>query len=195
MNIRICWSGNPALVLDVAVRSRLISLGKQAETNLNELWRLISPASRDFTSAALLLKEDRAKESGKMDWQLPCDKRTAAILGRDSVWVDLARVKQIKGEEGEYVVVDYESLKALKGGNIRLSNIYHRSELAHAVITDSEGPQHLSRVGSERILFMDNLLDKPDAVFQCAVMPNTPDFITATLEGIAADRSATIGQE
>jgi hypothetical protein len=146
-------------------------------------------------SAARLLKEDRAKESGKMDWQLPCDKRTAAILGRDSVWVDLARVKQIKGEEGEYVVVDYESLKALKGGNIRLSNIYHRSELAHAVITDSEGPQHLSRVGSERILFMDNLLDKPDAVFQCAVMPNTPDFITATLEGIAADRSATIGQE
>jgi hypothetical protein len=146
-------------------------------------------------SAAQLLKEDEARLSRNMDWKLPCDSRTARIFGRDSDLVEVARVKQIKGEEGEYVVVDYDLVKVLKGENIPLNNIYHRSQLADTVTTDHGRAQHLLRVGSERIVFMGTLFDKPDATSQCAVMPNTPDIVTATLEGIAADRSATIGQE
>jgi hypothetical protein len=146
-------------------------------------------------SAAQLLKEDRARLSANMDWKLPCDTRTARILARDSDSVDLARVKQIKGEEGEYVVVDYEAVKVLKGGNIALNNIYQRNELADTVITDNGNQQHLLRARSERIVFLGTLLDKPDATSECAVMPNTPDIFAATVEGIAADRSGTIGQE
>jgi len=147
-------------------------------------------------SAAQLLKEDRARLSANMQWKLPCDTRTARILGRDSSWVDVARVKKIRVQEGEYVVVDYELLKVLKGGeNTQLKKVYHRGELADAVIPDRESAQRLLQVGSERIVFMERLLDKPDALFECAVMPSTPDILTATEEGIAADRSATIGEE
>jgi hypothetical protein len=146
-------------------------------------------------SAARLLKEDRARLSASMDWKLPCDTRAARILGRDSDLVDLARVKRIKGKEGEYVVVDYEPIKVLKGANIRLNNIYHRGELADAVTTSHGSPQRLLQVGAERVVFVSTLLNKPDATSECAVMLNTPEIRTATLEGIAADRSATIGKE
>ena len=109
--------------------------------------------------------------------------------------MDVARVTKIRGKEGEYVVVDYEPVQAIKGENTQLKNVYHRGELADAYIHDKKTAQRLLRVGSERIVFMDRLLDKPDAVFECAVMPGTPDILAATQEGVAADRSATIGQE
>ena len=140
-------------------------------------------------AAAQLLREDRARRSANMQWKLPCDTRTARILGRDSAWVDVARVTKIERKEGEYVVVDYEPLQAIKGENTQLKNVYHRGELADAVIPDKESAQRLLRVGSERIVFMDRLLDKPDAVFECAVMPSTSDILAATREGVAADRS------
>jgi autonomous glycyl radical cofactor GrcA len=109
--------------------------------------------------------------------------------------VDLARVKQIKGKDGEYVVVDYEPIKVLKGGNIQLNNIYHRGELADAVTTNHGSPQHLFQVGAKRVVFFSTLLDKPSATSECAVMPDTPEILAAALEGIADDRSAAIGKE
>jgi autonomous glycyl radical cofactor GrcA len=146
-------------------------------------------------SAAQLLKEDRARFSRNIDWRLPCDTRAARILARDSDLVDLAIVKRIRGEEGEYVIVDYAPLKVLKGRNIQLNNIYHRRELADAVTTNNGGPERTLRIGAERIVFLGTLFDKPDATSQCAVMPDTPEILTAALEGVAADRSAVIGQE
>ncbi|MGO9084324.1 MAG: hypothetical protein ACLQBK_03790 [Candidatus Sulfotelmatobacter sp.] len=146
-------------------------------------------------SAARLLKADDASLSANMGWKLPCDTRAARILGRDSDLVELARVKQIKGKEGEYVIVDYEPIRALKGENIQLNNVYHRSELAEAVTTNHGSSQRLLQVGAKRVVFFSTLLDKPSAMSECAVMPNTTEILTATLEGIAADRSATIGKE
>jgi len=152
-------------------------------------------AEEFLPSAAQLLKADGASLSANMDWKLPCDTRAARILGRDSDLVELARVKQIKGEDGEYVVVDYEPIKVLKGRNIQLNNVYHRSQLADAVTASHGSPQRLLQVGAQRVVFLSTLLDKPGATSECAVMPDTPEILAAALEGIADDRSAAIGQE
>lgn len=40
-------------------------------------------------------------------------------------------------QEGEYVIVDYELVKALKGQNTVLKNIYHRNDRADLVIVNS----------------------------------------------------------
>jgi hypothetical protein len=146
-------------------------------------------------SAAQLLKDDRARLSANMDWKLPCDTRTARILGRDSDLVNLARVKLIGHEEGEYVATDYEPLKVLKGQPTHMDNIYIRKEFREAANGDSGPPQRLLQRGAERIVFLNVELEKPAAWFECALLLNTPENLTATLEGIAADRSDTIGKE
>jgi len=147
-------------------------------------------------SAAQLLKEDRARLSANIQWKLPCDARTARILGRDSDFVNLAKVKRIvPDEEGRYVDADYDTLKVLKGESVQMKNIYHPKELADATIADSELRERLLQVGAERLVFLSKMPDRPTAWTDCALMPDTPENLNAALIGIAADRSATIGQE
>ena len=144
-------------------------------------------------SAAQLLREDRARLSANMKWKLPCDTQTARILGRDSDFVNVAKVKSIQpDEEDRYVDADYDTIKVLKGESLQMKKFYHPREFADAATINSE---RLLRVGGERLVFLSKMLDKPISWSDCAVMPDTPENLAAVLEGIAADRSATIGQE
>jgi hypothetical protein len=128
-----------------------------------------------------------------MKWKLPCDTHTAGILGRDSDFVNVAKVKSIQpDEEDRYVDADYDTIKVLKGESLPMKKVYHPREFADAATINSE---RLLRVGGERLVFLSKMLDKPIAWSDCAVMPDTPENLAAVLEGIAADRSATIGQE
>lgn len=144
-------------------------------------------------SAAQLLQGDQARWS--TDWKLPCDARAARMLGRDSDLVNLVRVKQIRHIEGEYVATDYELIKVLKGPAVQMNNLYTRKELLKTPTVDSGPPQFLLQRGVERILFLSVILEKPITWSDCSLMLDTPDNLAATLEGISADRSDTIGKE
>jgi hypothetical protein len=147
-------------------------------------------------SAAQLLREDRARLSANMQWKLPCNTRTALILGRDSDFVNVAKVKRIvPDQEGRYVDAGYDTLKVLKGESVEMKTIYHPKELADAIIVNSDPRERLLQVGAERLVFLSKMLDRPTAWSDCALMPDTPENLSAVRMGIAADRSATIGQE
>jgi len=158
-------------------------------------FHVCSTAEDLMPSAAQQFKEDRARLSANMNWRMPCDTRTARILGRDSDFVNLVTVKGLKSDENdEYIVADYDPLRALKGERVQMKNIYHQKALAEVETANSGLPQHLLRLGAERIVFLSNILGKPAASSDCAVMADTPENLAAALEGIAADRTAEIDQ-
>jgi len=145
--------------------------------------------------AAQVLRDDAAKRLAEMRGEMPCDTRMARILGRDSDFVNLVRVKHLRNAD-EFVAVDYDVVQRLKGNDVALNNIYHPREYAVATEPSVSGPpQRLFQVGAERIVFLGRVFDRPSVESHCAVMPLTPGTLGATLEGIAADRSGMLGEE
>jgi hypothetical protein len=129
-------------------------------------------------SAAELLFRDEQYVS----WDnIPCDRRMARILGRDSDFVDIVRLTKFGRPDDNFNIADYELLKRLKGKAPQLTGIYRPKELATG-----------RRVGEESILFLNQTLRHAAPDFHCAVMSPTSDILKATLEGIADDRSGDL---
>lgn len=95
--------------------------------------------------AAEVLKGDAAKKLVGMWGKMPCDARMARILGRDSDFVDLVRVSSVEARDDEFVIVDYDLVKTLKGKELMLSKIYHPKQLAVAVDQSNSGPPRRTR--------------------------------------------------
>jgi hypothetical protein len=146
--------------------------------------------------AAKVLKEDAAKNLPHGWAGMPCDVRVAQILGRDSDFVDVVRVNAVKAADNGYVVIDFDVLKTLKGSKSMVTNIFYPKAFATAVAyPDSSPAQRLLEPGSERVIFLSRVLDRPSPESSCALMASTRQTISAAEEGIAADRSAILGDQ
>jgi hypothetical protein len=146
--------------------------------------------------AAEVLKENAAKNLAHGWGEMPCDVRAAQILGRDSDFVDVVRVKSVKTGDDGYVVLDFDVLKPLKGNWSMLSNIHYPKEFATGVRQpDSSPAERLLDPGGERIVFLSKIFDKPSVESKCALVASTQQMLSAAEEGIAADRSAILGDE
>jgi len=146
--------------------------------------------------AAEVLKEDAAKNLVHGWDKMPCDARTAQILGRDGDFVDVVRVKSVKTGDDGYLVTGFDVLKTLKGSKSMLSNIDFPKEFATAIWhPDSSPEQRLLEPRSERIVFLSNILDRPSVESGCVLMASTQPTLSAAEEGIAADRSAILGDK
>jgi hypothetical protein len=144
--------------------------------------------------AAGILKEAAAKNLVHGWGKMPCDVRMAQILGRDSDFVDVVRIKSVKTGDNENLITDFDVLRTLKGTKSMLSNIYYPKDFAAGVWRPDSGPaQRLLEPGSERVVFLSKILDKPSVRSSCALMVSTPQTMSAAEEGIAADRSGILG--
>jgi hypothetical protein len=145
-------------------------------------------------SAGKVLKDDHVRNLAEMWGKMPCDARRARVLGRDSDFVDVVRIRRFRSAHDDLVSVDYDLLKTLKGNRPVLDDIYHRK--ADVVATpNSNSSESLLKVGAERIIFLSEILGRPTDQSNCSVMILTPEILTATLEGITADRSSILGTD
>jgi hypothetical protein len=135
-------------------------------------------------SAAEIRKRDADESAGKQWGKIPCDLRAAEILGRDSDFIDVARIKRVRAGENNQLVVDYDVVRRLKGKEL---SEYHTSYSPNAQ-TNMPPPQ----IGEARLLFMNEVLGKPSEWSNCAVMPSTPENVEAVSKGIASDRSRAL---
>ena len=79
-------------------------------------------------TAAQVLKVDEENRLGEMVGKIPCDTRCARILGRDSDFVEVVRIKRVNRSDGKITIADYELMKALKGKTLNTpSNSLMRS--------------------------------------------------------------------
>jgi hypothetical protein len=146
--------------------------------------------------AAEVLKEDAARNLAHGWGDMPCDVRTAQILGRDSDFVDVVRIKSVKTGDDGYVILDFDVSKPLKGSKSMLNNIYYPKKFATgAWQPDSSPAERLLELGSERIVFLSKILDKPSVKSNCALIASTQQTMRAAEEGIAADHSAILNGE
>lgn len=152
-------------------------------------------------TAAQVLKEDEERKLGEMVGKIPCDTRTARILGRDSDLVEVVRIKKVSrkvSREGEKLtIVDYDLMKVLKGKTLNLRDFYYTKRFVDAVEDANSGylSQRLLQVGTGRIVYFSEILGQPTQWSDCAIMAATPQNLGATIEGVAADRSGVVGRE
>ncbi len=147
-------------------------------------------------TAAQLLKQDEAQRLAGLRGKIPCDKRMARILGRDSDAVGLVRIKKVN-TDGKDRIVDYDLVNVLKGKNLPVSTVYYHPE--QLPDTSEAGSDPLSRpliqVGTERIIFLSEILGQPTPESNCAMMASSIQNLNAALEGIADDRIGHVGEE
>lgn len=146
--------------------------------------------------SAEVLKEDRAKNLQEMWGKLPCDARRARILGRDSDFVEVVRIRRVDTSDDGSVSVKYDLVKILKGNQPTSSDVYNRRELADiAARSDVESSGMILQTGAERIIFLSEILGQPTRQSNCSVMFPSPEILAAALNGIAADRSGVLGRD
>ena len=146
--------------------------------------------------AAEVLNDDRAKNLQEMWGKLPSDARRARILGRDSDFIEVARIGRMDPSDDGSVSVKYDLVKILKGNQTRLSDVFNRRELADiAARSDTESSGMILQIGAERIIFLSEILGQPATQSNCSVMSLSPETLAAALDGIAADRSGTLGRD
>jgi hypothetical protein len=148
-------------------------------------------------TAAQMLKEDYAQKLTDKWGKTPCDTRMAHILGRDSDVIGLVRVKKVD-TDGQDTIVDYNLIKVLKGKSPPLSGVYYYPKHSADAVEESDSG-HLSRplviVGTERIVFLSEILGQPTPESNCGMMPPTTQNLSAASEGIADDRTGTPSEE
>jgi len=148
-------------------------------------------------TAAQVLKQDDAQKLADRWGKTPCDTRMARILGRDSDVVGVVRIKKVD-TDGEDTIVDYNLTKILKGKSQPLSSVYYFPKQS-ADAGEGSDSGHLSRplviVGTERIIFLSEILGQPTAESNCAMMDPSTQNLSAASEGIADDRTGTLGEE
>jgi hypothetical protein len=148
-------------------------------------------------TAAQVLKEDAEKHPGEMVGKIPCDTRTAHILGRDSDFVEVVLIKKLSRNGEKFTIADYDLLRVLKGKTLNLRDMYYTKQFLDAVeeTNSSRLSQRLLQVGTERIVYFNEMLEQPTAWSNCAIMAGTPQNLGATMEGIAEDRFGILGKE
>jgi hypothetical protein len=148
-------------------------------------------------TAAQLLQQDDAQKLTERWGKTPCDTRMARILGRDSDVVGLVRIKKVD-TDGEDMIVDYNLVKVLKGKSPPLMGVYYYPKQSADAVEESDSG-HLSGplviVGTERIIFLSEILGQPTPESNCAMMAPTTQNLSAALEGIADDRTGALGEE
>lgn len=183
-----CTGCSGAITAEFTWQASQQELDKALDFNLSCTTRFWDCKSVEeyLPSAAELLFRDR-KQYAEWD-SIPCDRRMAHILGRDSDFVNIVRLSKLDRPDDNFVVADYELLKPLKGKATQLTGIYHPKELATAAAS-GRLPHRALHVGAENILFLSQMLGRASPEAHCAVMASTGDILNATLEGIADDRS------
>jgi hypothetical protein len=148
-------------------------------------------------TAAKLLKEDEEAKLGEMVGKIPCDTRTARILGRDSDFIQVVRIKKVSTNDEKLSIADYDLVKALKGKTLNLKDLYYTKQFVDALEAANSGhlSQRLLQIGTDRIVYFNEILEQPTAWSDCAIMAATPQNLGATVEGIAEDRSGVLGRE
>jgi hypothetical protein len=128
--------------------------------------------------------------------KMPCDARRARILGRDSDFVEVVRLRQVEAGDDGSVSVKYDLVKILKGNQPTLSDLYDRRELADiAARSNAEHSGNILQLGAERIIFLSEIIGQPARQSHCSVMTFSPETLAAALDGIAADRSGIVGRD
>lgn len=141
-----------------------------------------------FPGAAEIQNADAANHVSEMWGRVPCDARMARILGRDSDFVNIVRAKNVRFvSDDEFVEVDYEVIKPIKGPVQNLHNIYQDKTLMTDESRHSESSHATLQAGSQRILFLNRVLGKPSVETNCAVMQATRENIEAMQRGVADD--------
>jgi hypothetical protein len=191
-----CTGCSGAITADFTSQASHEEFERALEFNLSCITRFhVCRTIEEFLpSAAQLLQEDRSRLAADRNWKVPCDSRTAWILGRDSDFVNLASIREITPDEQDHflsISVEYTKVRALKGASMQLNDIHYPKRLVENLISDTNA----SKPRAEWIVFLSKILDKPAAWSECSVISNTPENLSAVLEGIAADRTATIGKE
>jgi hypothetical protein len=148
-------------------------------------------------TAAQVLKEDEEKKLGEMVGKIPCDTRTASILGRDSDFIQVVRIKKVSTNDEKLTIADYDLVKVLKGKTLNLRDLYYTKQFVDAVEAANSGhlSQRLLQIGTERIVYFNEILKQPTPWSDCAMMAATPQNLSATIEGIAEDRSGVLARE
>ncbi len=148
-------------------------------------------------TAAQVLKVDEENRLGEMVGKIPCDTRCARILGRDSDFVEVVRIKRVNRSDGKITIADYELMKALKGKTLNLRDLYYTKQFVDEVEVANTGyiSQPLLQIGGERIVYFSEILQHPTAWSDCAIMAATQQNLDATMGGVAEDRSGVLGQE
>jgi hypothetical protein len=148
-------------------------------------------------TAAQVLKEDEEKKLGEMVGKIPCDTRTARILGRDSDFVEVVRIKKVNRNGEKLTIADYDLVKALKGKTLNLRELYYTKQFVDAVENANSGhlSERLLHIGADRVLYFNEILAQPTPWSDCAIMAATPQNLGATAEGVAEDRSEVLGKD
>lgn len=147
-----------------------------------------------FPTAAQVLKQD-AEQFASVGGKIPCDIRTARILGRNSDGVGVVRVNRVE-TDGVDTIVDYDLVRILKGKSLPLSGASYDPE--QFAIEDSSSRHSLRpivQVGTERVIFLSGGFGHQTPEPNCAVMAPTTEIMSATFEGIADERTSVLGQE
>ena len=126
-------------------------------------------------TAAQVLKVDEENRLGEMVGKIPCDTRCARILGRDSDFVEVVRIKRVNRSDGKITIADYELMKALKGKTLNLRDLYYTKQFVDEVEVANTGyiSQPLLQIGGERIVYFSEILQHPTAWSDCAIMAAT----------------------
>ena len=75
--------------------------------------------------------------------KIPCDTRTASILGRDSDFIQVVRIKKVSTNEEKLTIADYDLVKVLKGKTLNLRDLYYTKQFVDAV--EAANSDHLSQ--------------------------------------------------
>ncbi len=150
-----------------------------------------------FPTAAQVLKEDEEKKLGEMVGKIPCDTRTARILGRDSDFIQVVRIKKVSTHDEKVTIADYDLVEALKGKTLNLRDLHYTKQFVDAVEAANSGhlSQRLLQIGTNRIVYFNEILEQPTPWSDCAIMAATPENVGATVEGVTEDRSGVLGRE
>lgn len=179
-----CTGCSGAITAEFTWQASQQELDKAMDFNLSCITRFRDCTSVEqfLPSAAELLSRD---EKPYVSWdRIPCDSKMARILGRDSDFVEIAQLTKLgQPDEDNFVLADYKLARPLKGKAPQLKGIYLRS----ADLADRS-----RQVGTQSILFLNQLLHHPTQDSHCGVMSAEPDILKAALEGIADDRSGGI---
>ncbi|MDP9159623.1 MAG: hypothetical protein M3O09_05265 [Acidobacteriota bacterium] len=144
--------------------------------------------------AAEVLNDDHGRNLAEMWGKMPCDARRARLLGRDSDFAYVVRIRGVRSIDDDFVSVDYGLVKALKGNWAALDDVSYRKA---DVFTrpNSESSESLLKIGAQRIIFLSEILGQPTDISPCSVMIPSTEIMSATLDGIAADRSSILGRD
>lgn len=126
-------------------------------------------------TAAQVLKLDEENRLGEMVGKIPCDTRTARILGRDSDFAEVVRIKRVNRSDDKITIADYELVRVLKGKALNLRDLYYTKQFVDEVEVANTGhiSQPLLQVGGDRIVYFSEILQQPTAWSECAIMAAT----------------------